>query len=324
MQHFVGLDVSVEETAICIINQDGRVMFEGCAASDPERMASVLRQARLQMARMGLEAGPLAPWIYGGLVSAKLPAICIETRRMKAFASALRVKTDRRDARLIAQAMRVGLPREVHVKTAESQKLRAVLTYRRALLGQLRQLEKTIRGTLKAFGLKIGKVGSKGFAERVRERIAGDTMLEAAMVPVLRIHAELRVQFSVLDRLVLDAVRHDAVCRRLMSVPGIGPVIALAYRTAVDVPQRFSKSRQVAVHFGLTPSKYASGETDHTGGITKCGDAEVGSLLFEGAMTLLTQVQRWSWLKRWGLEVAKRRGLKRACVAVARKLAMTC
>ena len=218
--------------------------------------------------------------------------------------------------------MRVGLFREVHVKTAESQRLRVVLTYRRALLSQLRQLENTIRGTLKAFAAKIGKVGSKGFPERVCELIAGDTMLEAAMGPLLRIHAELRAQFSVLNRLVLDAVRHDAVCRRLISVPGIGPVIALAYRTAVDVPQRFSKSRQVAVHFGLTPSKYASGETDRTGGITKCGDAEVRSLLFEGAMTLLTQVQRWSWLKRWGLEVAKRRGLKRACVAVARKLAI--
>ena len=167
MEHHVGLDVSLDETAICVIDGDGAVVLERSVASDPDVIAAALKRTGLMFSRIGLEAGPLAPWLHAGLAAAKLPAICIETRRMKAFTSASRVKTDRRDAKLIAQAMRVGLYREVHVKTTESQKLRAVLTYRRALLGQLRQLENTVRGTLKAFGLKIGKVGPRDFAGRV-------------------------------------------------------------------------------------------------------------------------------------------------------------
>ena len=155
-------------------------------------IAAALKPTGLMFSRIGLEAGPLAPWLHAGLAAAKLPAICIETRRMKAFTSASRVKTDRRDAKLIAQAMRVGLYREVHVKTTESQKLRAVLTYRRALLGQLRQLENTVRGTLKAFGLKIGKVGPRDFAGRVRELMLGDAVLESALGPVLHVQATLK------------------------------------------------------------------------------------------------------------------------------------
>ena len=185
-----------------------------------------------------------------------------------------------------------------------------------------RQLENTVRGTLIVFGLKIGKAGPTDFAGRVGELMLGDVVLESALGPVLHVHATLKEQSAAHDRLVLDAVRLDPLRRLLMTVPDVGTIVERRYRTAVDIPQRFVKSSLVPVHFGRTPTKYVSGQTDRTGGISKCGDAEVRSLLFEGAITLLTRMQRWSWLKRWGVEVAKRRGLKRACVAVARKLAI--
>lgn len=322
MLYHAGLDVSLEQTSLCVICEDGAIFREARIASDPEALAAFLKGLGVRWGRIGLEAGPLAPWLYRGLCECGLPAICIETRRMKAFSRAAPVKTDRKDAQLIAQAMRVGLYRAVHVKTDGSQKGRMLLTHRRALLGAIRRLENTIRGTLKAFGLRIGHAGARGFEQRVRELVADDEAMVAATDPMLVARAGLLGQFSRLDGLLRSLASRDAVSRRLMTVPGVGAITALAYRCAVDLPGRFSKSSSVAAHFGLTPRKYASGETDRTGHISRCGDGAVRSLLFEAAMVLLTRTKRWSSIKRWGVEVAKRRGLKRACIAVARKLAI--
>jgi transposase len=316
------LDVSLDETAICIVDEDGIIVTEGKAASEPDDLVRWLAATGLMITRIGLEAGPLSPWLHTGLRAAGLPAICIETRRMKGATAAMAVKTDRNDARAIAHAMRVGWFTAVHVKTAESQELRLLLSNRRTLLVKRVAIDNEIRGTLKAFGLKLGAVTVAAFEARVKELLADRSRLMAMVRPMLAARTALRQQCEVLHRMVLKTVRANAVCRRLLTVPGVGPIIALTYATGVDDPARFAHARDLGPHFGLTPRKYASGEIDRNGSITKAGDAAVREGLVQAALTLLTRVHRWSALKAWGMAVAKRRGLRRAIVAVARKLAI--
>ena len=322
MKHFAGLDVSLQETAICIVDEDGIVIREGKAASEPDDLVRWLAAGQLTLARVGLEAGPLSPWLHAGLRAAGLPAICIETRRMKGATAAMAVKTDRNDARAIAQAMRVGWFTAVHVKTAESQELRLLLSNRRTLLEKRVAIDNEIRGTLKAFGFKIGAVSVAGFEARVAELLGERPRLFAMVRPMLSAREALRRQCAVLHKMLLEIVRGSPVCRRLLSVPGVGPVVALTYVTGIDDPARFAHSRDIGPHFGLIPRKYASGEIDRNGSITKAGDGAVREALVQAALTLLTRAQRWSTLKAWGMAVAKRRGLHRAIVAVARKLAI--
>ena len=241
---------------------------------------------------------------------------------MKGATAAMAVKTDRNDARAIAHAMRVGWFTAVHVKMVESQELRLLLNNRRTLLEKRVAIDNEIRGTLKAFGLKLGAVTVAAFEARVLELLAKRSRLLAMVRPMLTARAALRQQGEVLHRMVLKAVRASAVCRRLLSVPGVGPIVALTYATGVDDPSRFIHSRDLGPHFGLTPRKYASGEIDRSGSITKAGDGAVREVLVQAALTLLTRVHRWCALKAWGVAVAKRRGLRRAIIAVARKLAI--
>ncbi len=241
---------------------------------------------------------------------------------MKGATAAMAVKTGRNDARAIAHAMRVGWFTAVHVKMVESQELRLLLNNRRTLLEKRVAIDNEIRGTLKAFGLKLGAVTVAAFEARVLELLAKRSRLLAMVRPMLTARAALRQQGEVLHRMVLKAVRASAVCRRLLSVRGVGPIVALTYATGVDDPSRFIHSRDLGPHFGLTPRKYASGEIDRSGSITKAGDGAVREVLVQAALTLLTRVHRWSALKAWGVAVAKRRGLRRAIIAVARKLAI--
>lgn len=244
---------------------------------------------------------------------------------MKGATAAMAVKTDRNDARAIAQAMRVGWFTAVHVKTTESQELRLLLSNRRTLLEKRVAIDNEIRGTLKAFGFKIGAIGAigvVGFEARVIELLGERPRLFALVRPMLNAREALRQQCAVLHKMLLESVRASTVCRRLLSVPGVGPVVALTYVTGIDDPARFTHSRDVGPHFGLIPRKYASGEIDHNGSITKAGDGGVRGALVQAALTLLTRDHRWCALKAWGMAVAKRRGLHRAIVAVARKLAV--
>jgi transposase len=322
MKYFAGLDVSLNETAVCVIDEDGIIVSEGKAASEPDDLVRWLAATGLTITRVGLEAGPLSPWLHTELRAAGIPAICIETRRMKGATAAMAVKTDRNDARAIAHAMRVGWFTAVHVKTTESQELRLLLNNRRTLLEKRVALDNEIRGTLKAFGLKIGAVSVAGFPARVIELLRERSRLFAVVRPMLNVREALCQQCAVLHKMLLQSVRANTVCRRLLSVPGVGPVVALTYATGVDDPARFAHSRDIGPHFGLVPRKYASGEIDRNGSITKAGDGAVREALVQAALTLLTRDRRWCALKNWGMAVAKRRGLHRAVVAVARKLAI--
>jgi transposase len=322
VSYFVGLDVSLDETTICIVDNAGVIFREGKADTEPEAVVTWLKAAEVPIERLGLEAGPLSPWLCEGLRTAGLPATCIETRRMKGATAVMAVKTDRNDARAIAQAMRVGWFTAVHVKTVESQELRLLLTNRKTLQTSRVTLENEIRGTLKAFGLKVGRVSTAAFEARVIELTVDRPRLQAIVKPMLTARQALRLQFDALHVMVLKAVKTHAICHRLLTVPGVGAVTALTFATAIDDPARFARSRDVGAHLGLTPRKYASGEIDRNGAISKSGDRLAREALFIAAHSLLTRVTRWSTLKAWGTAITKRRGLRRATVAVARKLAV--
>jgi transposase len=215
----------------------------------------------------------------------------------------------------------MGWFRPVHRKSPPAQEVRALLVGRKLLQGKLLDVELSIRGILRGFGLKLGQVSKGRFAARVRELVAGQPTLERVVEPMLRAREALRAEHQVLHRAVLAIVRADVTCRRLMTVPGVGALVAITFTTAVDDPARFRRSRAVGAHFGLTPKKYQSGETDVTGGISKVGDAMVRTALYEAANVMLTRSGKFSALKRWALGVAQRRGVRRAKVALARKLA---
>lgn len=323
MNHYVGLDVSVKETAICIVDERGKAVWETKVASDPAAIIAALTAAGLEYVRVGLEAGPLSQWLVNGLADAGLPVICVETRHMKTVLKAQQAnKSDRNDARGIAQMMRVGLYKPVHVKTLASQEKRMLLTCRKLLQGKLRDVENDLRGTLRNFGLKVGAVSSGKFEARIRELVEGCPRLAAIVEPMLAVRRVLREQFTVLHKMVLDQVRGDPVCRLFMTTPGVASVVALTYRATVDQPQRFAHSKAVGAHYGLAPRRFQSGEVDYDGRISKCGDEMLRATLYEAAQVLLTRTKKWSWLKAWGLQVARRRGMRKAIVAVARRLAV--
>ena len=262
MDHFAGLDVSVKETSICIVDETGRIVREVKTASEPEALLKVLGKEAYRFKRIGLEAGPLSQWLFSALAEAGLPVICVETRHMRAVLKAQINKTDRNDARGMAQMMRAGLYRPVHVKTLRSQKLRMLLTHRKLLQSKAIAIENDLRGTLRNFGLKVGVVGTVKFEARIKELVENLADLAVLVEPLLMVRRVLREQFSILHRRLLAIVRDDQVCRRLMTVPGVGPVVALTYRATVDVPARFRNSKTVGAVFGLTPSRYQSGEID--------------------------------------------------------------
>src|SRR3989440_9483217 len=219
MDHFAGLDVSVKETSICIVDDTGRIVREVKVASEPEALLQVLGNPIYRFKRVGLEAGPLSQWLYSVLAEAGLPVICVETRHMRAVLQAQINKTDRNDARGIAQMMRAGLYRPVHVKTLRSQKLRVLLTHRKLLQSKAIAIDNDLRGTLRNFGLKVGVVGALKFETRIKELVENLPDLAVLVAPLLIVRRVVREQLGILHRRLLAIVRDDDVCRRLMTLP---------------------------------------------------------------------------------------------------------
>ena len=320
MEYYAGIDVSLKESSVCVVDAAGKVVREVKIASEPEALVRYFDELDLAVSRIGLEAGPLSQWLHAGLMAAGRDAVLLETRHVKAALSAMTVKTDRKDARGIAQLLRMGWYRPVHAKSAPCKDTRALLAGRKLLQGKLLDVELSIRGILRGYGLKVGEVSRGRFEARIRELTAGHAILETVIGAMLAARMALWNEFTRLHREMLKIARADRVCRRLMSAPGVGALVALTYRSAVDDPSRFAKSGAIGAYFGLTPKKYQSGETDRDGGVSKVGDGMVRTALFEAAHIMLTRAVRFSSLKRWALGVAQRRGMKRAKVALARKL----
>jgi transposase len=274
------------------------------------------------MARIGLEAGPLSQWLYASMREAGLAVELLETRHVRSALKAMPVKTDRNDARGIAQLMRLGWFRPVHCKSIAAQEMRALLTARKLVQSKLFDVEMSLRGILRGFGLKVGPTTPRRFGTRIRELVEGHPTLDVVAKALLCVHEVLLREFNGFEQRVRTMARADARARLLMSAPGVGAIVALTYVSAVDDPARFKSSKAVAAHFGLTPKKYQSGETDVTGRISKIGDAAVRTALYEAAHVMLVRAVKGSGLKSWAMKLARRAGMKKAKVALARKLAV--
>lgn len=323
MKLYVGLDVGLEETSLCIVDGEGLTVRELKVSTEPAAIRSAVEGYADRLERVGVEASSLGIWLYRELQPAGLPIIVVEARHMRVSLSTMRNKTDRNDARGIAQMMRLGWYRAVHVKNIDMQKMRTLLTSRKLLKRKLIDLENHIRGALRAYGLLVGAVARGAYEARVRELIErSDPIFVMTIEAMLDVRRAILEGYDRLHRVLLQVVQHDAVCRRLMTVPGVGPVAALSFKVGVDDPHRFARSRTVGAHFGLAPRRHQSGTSiDYEGRISKQRDIAVREALCEAAASLMLRVRKWSALRAWGLRIAKRSSMLCAITAVARKLA---
>ena len=323
MNHYAALDVSLRSIHICVMDEKGSIKSEGQTPSEVEDVMGFLGGLDVEITRVGFEAGTLTQYLSYGLQSAGFDVVCMEARQVKAALSAMRNKTDKNDARGIAQVLRSGWYSRVHVKSIESHQIRALLSSRKAVMSKCIDLENEIRGLFKVFGIKLPpRLGHGSFDSAVRDTIESDQALSHALLPLLNVRLELYRTFRELDNRTRHMAHQDPICKRLMTAPGVGFVTALTFKAAVDDPTRFKRSRTVAAHFGLTPRRFQSGEMDNPGRISRAGDPDVRATLYVAANSMMTRSSKWSSLKAWGMQLAKSRGHRRAVVAVARKLAV--
>jgi transposase len=323
MDHYAGIDVSLEYSSVCVVDATGKVVREAKVLSEPGALITWVGSLGLKLVRIGLEAGPLSQWLCPALRKAGLAVELLETRHVRNALKTMPVKTDRKDARGIAELMRLGWHRPVHCKSMAAQETRALLTTRHLVQSKLHDVEMSLRGTLRGFGLKVGKTTPRRFEARILELVAGHPSLEVIAKTLLEVRAVLLHAFNGFEKRVRTMARTDARARLLMSAPGVGAIVALTYASAIDDPARFKSSKSVGAHFGMTPKKYQSGETDFTGRISKIGDKGVRIATYQAAHVIMTRpVKGCPGLKSWAMKLAKRAGMKKAKVALARKLAV--
>lgn len=316
---YIGLDVSNLLTSVCAIDEHGDIAFELSVASDPDAIAEALKPHRRKIAVIGHEAGSLSQWLHKGLSRHRLPIRHLDAGHTHAALAAQRHKTDRNDALGIARIVKSGWVKDAHVRSAESARLRMALILRRNVQRKIVDLEICLRHSVKVFGIRLGATSRKRFAETLLESIGDDRLLQAMVHGVLRARAALLEEFTLIERELTRIAETDEVCRRLMTVPGVGPISALSFKAAVDDPTRFRKSRSVGVYFGLTPRRRQSGEHDGSGPISKRGDKMVRTLLCFGAGAILRS-KKPSRLQMWGKALLNRANWGHACVALARRM----
>jgi len=323
MNYYAGIDVSLEASSVCVIDANGKIVREGKVASEPEALMAWFGSLGVSLTRIGLEAGPLSQWLYAAMRQAGLAVELLETRHVRNAFKIMPVKTDRKDARGIAELMRLGWFRPVHCKSLEAQETRAILTARKLVQKELLEVESSLRGILRGFGLKVGKATPVQFEGRIKELVVGHPSLEGIAHALLSVRAVLRREFNALEKRLRAIARTDTRARLLMTTPGVGMIVALTYACAIDDPARFKSSKIVGAHSGPTPTRYQSGETDRTGRISKIGDSSVRAVLYEAAHVIITKAVRGcTALKSWAMRIAKRAGMNKAKVALARKLAV--
>ena len=322
MNYYAGIDVSLEYSSVCVLDGSGKIVREAKVLSEPDALTAWLGALGFGLERIGLEAGPLSQWLFAAMKQAGLAVELLETRHVHKAFETMPVKTDRSDARGIAQLIRLGWFRPVHCKSVEAQEARALLTARKLVQTKLHDIELSLRGILRGFGLKVGPTTPTQFEARITELVEGHPSLQVIAQALLTVRTVLLREFNGFEKRVRSMARSDARARLLMSTPGVGTIVALTYVSAIDDPKRFKSSKMVGAHFGLTPKKYQSGETDITGKISKIGDASVRAALYEAAHVILTRPVKGSGLKSWAARIAKRAGMKSAKVALARKLAV--
>lgn len=321
MDQYIGLDVSMKETAISI-RQDGKRIWRGKCASDPQLLAAMIRKRAPEARRVVFETGPLSVWFYHALTAEGMPAICIDARHAKAALDMAANKTDANDADGLAHLAEIGFYREVRVKGFESMLIRTLVTARRQLLKMRLQMSNQIRGLMKTFGLVVPKGAGSVFERNVRTLLEGEDKLARIVLPMLQAWGHIRLRVAELSKQLVAMAGEDQRCRLLTSVPGVGTVTATAFAAAVEDPANFRNSRSVGAWVGLTTRRFQSGEVDHDGHISRRGDNKLRSLLYEAAAVILNRSTETSRLRTWALALKERLGFKRAAVALARKLAV--
>ena len=322
MEYFAGLDVSMNETHICVVDRDGDVAVEATAPTSPAAIAAELAKAPA-VKRIVFETGRMAPTLYHGLDALGLPVVCVESRQAyQALKSLATHKTDRNDARGLAQLARTGFFKPVHVKSLPAHAVRALIIARKKLVGQRVTLENQIRGLAVVFGVRLPRGLSPAFAQQVVNGSDGVAGLSGAMRGLLAARNALLAAIAAINRDMKRLARSSEACQRLMTIPGVGQLTALAFVAAIDEPERFRRSRDVGAYLGLVPRRYQSGEVDYTGSISKSGDRRVRTMLYEAANVMLTRYRGDLALKEWALSIAKRSTMRKARIALARKLAI--
>src|SRR5271169_964725 len=322
MEYFAGLDVSMEETHVCVLDRDGAVIHEAKAASTSEAIIDELARAP-SCRRVVFETGRMAPMLFHGLSRRGLPVVCVESRQAyQALKSLATHKTDRNDARGLAHLARTGFFKPVYVKSLSAHALRSLIIARKKLVGQRVALENQIRGLAVVFGVRLPRALSAAFITQALRASEGIPGLSAAVRGLIAARTAVMTAVAAIDADMRRMTRASAACRRLMTIPGVGQLTALAFVAAIDDPSRIRRSRDIGAYFGLVPRRYQSGEIDYVGSISKCGDRRVRTLLYEAANVMLTRYKGQLKLKDWAFAIAKRSTMRKAKVALARRLAI--
>ncbi len=323
MSYYAGFDVSMKTTSIAIVDEKGKTCFETVCETDPEILNKTIRESGFTCEKIGIESGCLTSWLVDELKRLDLPAICIESKQMATIIALKVNKTDRNDARLIAEAMRCNLYKEVFHKARESIEIGLQMGARRVLVETRTKLKNSIRGFLKVYGIRLGTVSHDKFSDAVRSSLLGmNEHIKGAIEGLLKAYEEVCRNIKLADEALESLSKTDPVIALFESIPGVGRVTALTYKAVIDNPHRFKEPRNVGAYLGLTPTQYSSGEAVKQGRISKCGSTELRTLLIECAIVMLTRTRGWTKLKAWGLKIMKRSGINKAAAAVARKLAI--
>ena len=324
MKHYVGLDLSMEAVAVCVVDGEGRVVAETTLCRNVDDIVRYLEKIDHEVELVGLESGSGSSLLTTQLLEAGVKVVCMDARALAGFLKAKYMnKNDRNDARGIAEALRLKAYKAVHPKSEAAREAKAILKIRRRLVKSWSSQKVSVRGILKEFGVRLGPAGKAGFADKVREKmekISPDVTI--AIESMLRVIEQTLAQIKALDRQIAQLAKQNPACKRLMTTPGIGPITSMSFVAEIDDITRFKDSRSVGAYIGLTPREYSSGESRRLGGISKSGSAELRSLLVEAGIVILGRCQKWSRLKAWGVRLSKRHGPKKAAVAIGRKLSV--
>ncbi len=326
MSVFGALDVSQEETAICVVDQNGGILAEAKVPTCPDTIAHWLAERAEGLERVGMETGPLAVWLWNALTALKVPLVCLDARHASGVLKMMPNKTDRHDARGLAQIVRTGWFKAVQIKSHDAYVNRALLMAREALVGMRVKLENEIRGLLKTFGVMFGKrVG--GFKRRAEEIIRGELAVSPELVPIfealMQARRDILVRIAALDSRIRAIAKRHATVRLLMTAPGVGPITAMAVVAAFDDASRFRRSSSAGAYLGLTPRRYESGEISRNGRVSKRGDRFTRKCRYEAANAIFSRNLGDTGLRSWAKAIAERTGPRKAKVALARKLAVT-
>jgi transposase len=323
MKYYVGLDVSMKTTFISIVNQEKKIVFESEVITDPCTIFSAIKGTKLDIENCAIESGAISHWLVKELLKRKIPVVCVDSRKMAKILSININKTDKNDARLIAEALRCGFYSEVHQKNQEDAEMQILMGTRRTLIEVSTKLKNTIRGHLKIFGIRLGTASNKKFDNLVRSALQNKPeVVQLGLKSLLETFKCTNNEIEFLEKKIEEMAKEDEDVKLLTTIPGVGVITAFTFKTCLGDPSRFKRSRSVGAYFGMTPTQYSSGDIVKQGKVSKCGNSEVRSLLNEAAFSIIYSTKSWNRIKAWGLKIKKKKGHKKAMMAVGRKLSV--